>query len=140
MKSPFGKSEGKKKERKKQLTELRRQLAILKPPPIFVSERDWSAGRWLPGGQGWVGLEWGQRWDPFPRGVVSARAKEARLEPESMEVLKRKPGNSGNPINRGMEEGCYVVTVTSAARSSFLMPSRCQLILFPRAGSQVVMR
>jgi hypothetical protein len=80
-------------------------------------------------GRGGWDLIWAQRWDPFPRGVVSARAEGAGLEPESMEVLKRKTGNSGNPINRGMEEGCFVVTMTSAGPKLF--PDALQMPINP---------
>lgn len=80
-------------------------------------------------GRGGWGLSGARRWDPFPRGVVSAKAEGAGPEPESTEVLKRKTGNSGKPINRGMEEGCYVATVTSAAPKSF--PDALQMPINP---------
>lgn len=74
------------------------------------------------------------RWDPFPRGVLLATVKGAGLEPKSTKALKRKTGNSGNPINRGMEEGCYVVTVTSAGPKLF--PDALQMPINPAPQSR----
>lgn len=51
-----------------------------------------------------------------------------------MEGLESKTNNSGHPINREMEEGCYVATVTLACPKLF--PDALQMPISPVAQSR----
>lgn len=70
----------------------------------------------------------------FPEVYCQLKQGGSGPEPESLEGLKSKTNNSGNPINREMEAGCYVATVTSTGPQLF--PDALQMPISPVAQSR----